>query len=85
VAHARSVWHDKVLWVNFPTSVLLASTEVVEAQTRQLLREAASGIRFMLGVTETLPEATWQQGLLAIMRVLNSEGQLSVPAGAIPA
>lgn len=76
VAHARSVWHDKVLWVNFPTSVLLEPVAEIESTTRQLLRESASGIRFMLGVTENLPQDRWQEGLLAILRVINAEGRL---------
>jgi hypothetical protein len=83
VAHARSVWHDKVLWVSFPSTTLAGPPAEVEAETRQLLREAASGIRFMLGFAELLPSAPWQDGLLTVMRTVNAEGQLplSVTAG----
>ncbi|MEW6751499.1 MAG: hypothetical protein AB1505_11060 [Candidatus Latescibacterota bacterium] len=77
VAHARSVWPDKVLWVNFPTSVHLRPVAEVEAVTRQLLREAASGLRFILGITENLPPDRWRESLPAILRVLNAHGQLS--------
>jgi hypothetical protein len=76
VAHARSVWPDKVLWTHFPTSVHLRPVAEVEAVARQLLREAASGIRFILGITETLPPDRWQETLPAIQRVVNACGQL---------
>ena len=76
VAHARTVWHDKVLWVNFPGSVQLEPLDRIEATTRQLLREAASGVRFAIGITENLPADRWQKNLDAIMQVINAEGRL---------
>ena len=75
VAQARSIWHDKILWTNFPPSVHLQPVSQVEATARQLLREAASGVRFLLGVTENLPADRWQDSLTAIMRAINAEAR----------
>jgi len=76
VAQARSVWHDKILWISFPTAVHLESREEIEAATRQYLREAASGVCFLFGAAENLPADRWQSDLEAIMRVINREGLL---------
>jgi hypothetical protein len=76
VAQARTVWHDKALWVNLPPTALFGSAEQVQETTCQLLREAASGIRFLLGVTAGLPADRWQQNLLAMVHAVNAAGPL---------
>ncbi|MHB0875618.1 MAG: hypothetical protein ACYC5O_06210 [Anaerolineae bacterium] len=76
VAEARAAWPDKVLWINFPSSVHLDSIETIEATTRQLLREAAPGDRFLIGITEDVPADRWQGNFAAILRVINQEGRL---------
>ncbi|MBT4502730.1 MAG: hypothetical protein HOC74_33670 [Gemmatimonadetes bacterium] len=76
VAQARSVWHDKLLWIHFPPTAHLDPVAEIEDATRQLLREAASGMRFLIGTAESLPEQNWQEALFAIMKIINTEGQL---------
>jgi len=80
VAEARLAWPDKVLWINFPSSVHLESIEAIEATTRQILREAAPGDRFLIGITEDVPEDRWQANLAAILRVIRERGRLPVQA-----
>ncbi|PKO23835.1 MAG: hypothetical protein CVU38_01810 [Chloroflexi bacterium HGW-Chloroflexi-1] len=74
VAEARRMWPDKVLWINFPSSVHLAEPSVIEETTRQILKEAAPGDRFLLGITEDVPPDRWQQNFSIISRVINTEG-----------
>ncbi|MBI3944922.1 MAG: hypothetical protein HY321_03315 [Armatimonadetes bacterium] len=81
LADARRAWPDKALWINFPSSVHLSSIETIEATTRRLLREAAPGDRFLVGITEDVPEERWRGNFLAISRVLNSEGRLPGAGG----
>ena len=76
VAEARTAWPDKVLWANFPTSVHQQPDETIEGTARQILFEAASGDRFMLGITERVPPDRWQDSLSAISRVLDNSGPL---------
>jgi hypothetical protein len=76
VAQARTVWHDKALWVTFPPTALHGSVDQVRETALQLLREAASGVRFLLGVTEGLPADRWQPNLLAMMHTINDAGPL---------
>ena len=76
VAEARAAWPGKVLWINFPSSVHLQPPEQVEAMTRRLLDEARPGDRFLVSITEDVPEDKWQQSYQAINRVLITEGGL---------
>jgi hypothetical protein len=55
VTEARRTWPNKALLVNFPSSVHLQGKSQVQATTEALLREAAPGDRFALGVLEDVP------------------------------
>ncbi len=79
VAQARTVWHDKVLWTSVPRSAYLHSAAKVEVMIRQLLRESASGIRFIIGAGDNLPGERWAETLLAVIRAINAEGGLPPP------
>ena len=77
-AEARAAWPEKVLWINFPSSVHLQNLEAIEDMTRQILREAAPGNGFLIGITEDLPAGRWQQNYQAILRVCNAEGRTPI-------
>ncbi|MCD6352108.1 MAG: hypothetical protein J7M26_08305 [Armatimonadetes bacterium] len=80
MAEAREIWRDKVLWINFPSSVHTQSVEQVEETTRQLLRDVVPGDRFIVSITEDVPEHRWRENFLAISRVLDTEGRLPLSA-----
>lgn len=80
MADAREVWADKVLWINYPSSVHLSSIETIEEVTRQILRDAAPGDRLLVGITEDVPEDRWRENFLAISRVLDTDGRTPVAA-----
>jgi hypothetical protein len=71
LADALAAWPDKVLWINFPSSLHLADNLTIEATTRSLVREASPGNRFILGVTEDIPEDCWRRSLAAIAHGLD--------------
>ena len=68
---ALKAWPDKVLWINFPSSVHLASVEKIKRTTRELIEAAAGTNRLIIGITEDIPEDRWQESLLAISEVIN--------------
>jgi len=78
LAEAREMWPGKVLFINFPSSVHLASAEVIEETTKQLLREAAPGDRFIVGITENVPDSRWRESFYTILRTLNEYGKLPI-------
>jgi hypothetical protein len=55
VAEARATWPDKILWINFLSTVHLQEPSAVEAATRQILEEVSSGHGFLIGVMENGP------------------------------
>ena len=73
VAEALAAWPDKVLWINFPSSLHLARIETIEQATRQIIREAAPGNRLIIGITEDIPPDRWQANMLAIARTIREE------------
>ena len=78
VRDALDLWQGKFLWLNFPSSVHLASIPAIEEATRELIRQAAPGDRFIVGITEDIPADRWQQNMLAVSRVIGEEGRLPV-------
>ena len=67
LAEAREAWPDKVLWLNFPSSVHLRPDAEVEQATVDLLNELDSCEGVIMGITEDIPENRWQGSCRAIM------------------
>jgi len=78
VGEARDAWPDKILWVNFPSSVHLESPERIRQTTLQVLSEAAPGDRFLMGVTEDIPESARQSSLNVILQTISEHGALPI-------
>jgi hypothetical protein len=70
VADARAAWPDKVLWINYPSSLHLAPPERIREATLRLVSEAATGTRFIVGITEDIPDPAWRTSLPAIAGAL---------------
>ncbi len=71
LSDALAAWPGKFLWINFPSSVHLRSIEEIERTTRELIEAARPGNRFIMGITEDIPEDRWQGNLQAISRAVN--------------
>jgi hypothetical protein len=67
LSEAREAWPDKVLWLNFPSSVHLKSPPEIEKTTVELLNEVQRIDGIIIGITEDMPEGRWQQNCVAIM------------------
>jgi hypothetical protein len=72
VSDALEAWPDKVLWINFPSSVHLQSAEEIERVTLDILEQAKPGDRLIMGVTEDVPTDHWRKSFSIISRVLNT-------------
>lgn len=72
IEDAFNVWHDKILWINFPSSVHLCSVKEIEKTTQHIIN-ASRGHRLIMGITEDIPQDRWQENLLAISREINSQ------------
>ncbi len=72
LAEARRAWPEKVLWINFPSSVHLASLETIRKTTHNLLAQAGTTENFIMAITEDIPDNLWRANLLEISKVLSS-------------
>lgn len=70
LAEARQAWPDKVLWINFPSAIHIESNEVVRQTTRDLLNQLDPYDKFLMGITEDVPENRWRESFMAISDVL---------------
>jgi len=70
VKEARAFWPDKALWINFTSSMHVASPEAIEAHTRSLVAEAGTRRGFGISVTEDAPVEALERSLEVIARVL---------------
>jgi hypothetical protein len=71
VAQAHAFWPDKALWINFPSSLHLATAERIAAATRQILDEARPHKRFLVGITEDVPHDRWPVSFRVILDTIN--------------
>ncbi len=72
VREAKKCWLDKILWINFPSSVHMAKKKVIHETTKEIVKEAGSD-RVIIGNTENIPADHWFKSLSAITDVLNQE------------
>jgi len=78
VAEARKMWPGKVLFINFPSSVHLQKPDIIAETTKQILKEAAPGDRFIIGITENVPENRWRESFSIILRTIDKFGRLPI-------
>jgi uroporphyrinogen-III decarboxylase len=78
VAEARNIWPEKVLFINFPSAVHLEEPRVIEETTKQILKEAAPGDRFIIGITENVPDSRWRESFHTILKTVNKFGRLPI-------
>lgn len=78
VAEARKMWSGKVFFINFPSSVHIRKASVIEETTKQILKESAPGDRFIVGITENVPENRWRESFYTILKTINEFGKLPI-------
>jgi len=76
LAEARAAWPDKILWLNFPSSVHLRENAEVKQSTIDLLDEAGTIEGLIMGITEDMPPHRWQESCQAIMDGLEGHAEI---------
>jgi hypothetical protein len=67
---ARSRWGSKVIIANFPATICLLGQEAIERKMIEMLRQAAPGRGFMLGITENVKRDIFKDSLYQIGEVM---------------
>ena len=78
VAEARKMWKNKVLFINFPSSVHLQKADVIAETTKQILKESAPGNKLIIGIAENVPENRWRESFYTILKTINKFGKLPI-------
>ena len=66
LVEARDAWPDKVLWINFPSSLHRADDDEICATTQELVTSIDASQGLIMGVTETVPADRWAASFHAI-------------------
>jgi len=74
LTEARNAWKGKAIWANFPENVFLMGTEETVRYAVSLLREAAPGDDFLLGITEDIEPNIMEGSLSAVTETVNRHG-----------
>lgn len=69
---AKLAWPKKVLWINFPSSIHLASEDVIFNTTEKIMDESGSE-KVIIGITEDVPENKWQRNYQVIMDAIDKK------------
>jgi len=70
VTDAQREWPDKILWLNFTSSMHLASYDQIVSYTRELVDSLIDKSHILVGITENIPSYRWSESLPAILSVL---------------
>lgn len=75
LAQAHKAWPDKVLWINFPSSIHLQPDERVASAAVNMLDELSDVKGIIIGITEDIPSDRWQGSCTAIMNGLDRHAE----------
>ncbi len=70
---ARRIWKDKVLWLNFPSSLHLKKDEEVEKATLEMFQNIDDKSGIIMGITEDMPP---ERGLFSCRAIMNGLASL---------
>jgi hypothetical protein len=74
VRDARAAWPGKALWINYPCHWHLRSEREIFDGAAQMIREAAPGDGFIIGITEDVPDDRWRGNYRAIVDAIDAGG-----------
>jgi hypothetical protein len=79
VKDALRKWEEKVIWINFPGTVLANHDyDSVKQYTLDLIGSTAPGDRFIIGCTESFPFESWEMSFAAISEALKEKGKYPI-------
>lgn len=85
ISEARDAWKDKVIWMNFPGTIISKNDEIDTREfTLDLLKSIAPGDRFLIGCTEIFPMDNWPGIFNQVCRILNQYGKYPIKPNNIP-
>lgn len=75
VAQAAAMWPDKRLWVNFPSSIHIASPTQIRATADEILAAAGHSGRLQIQISENMPPDAWRTSFPIIVDAISAYGK----------
>ena len=72
---------DKVMWINYTSCFHVAGPDAVREHTLDLLRQSYPGDRFLISITENIPDEVRKESLATIAQTLLEKGSLPLRLG----
>lgn len=81
-AQAVSMWPDKRLLLNFPSSVHLSEPDIIYLKAQQILGEAGDSGRLWIQISENVPPGVWKKSFPQIVQAIKEFGppKMSMPS-----
>lgn len=74
VSEAKKLWPNKVIWINYPGSIIVKNcSKTVNDYTVNLIKNIASGGKFLLGFTENFPLNIFNDNFKSIINILSKK------------
>lgn len=75
VSKAVKSWGDKVIWINFPGTMLATSdSQTIEEYTKKIIKSIPDDKNILIGCTETYPIERWDMAFNAILSAIKKYG-----------
>lgn len=73
-ARAAAMWPEKRLWLNFPSSIHIASRDQIHAIAETILAEAGHTGRLQIQISENMPPGAWRTSFPIIVDAIEAFG-----------
>lgn len=73
---AKKEWDEKVIIINYPSSIHIKEERKIKDFTNKLIKEAYPGDRFIINITENVPSFYWEKSFKIINQTLIEYGEV---------
>ncbi len=73
---AKDIWGNKIIVINFPSSIHLKNEKEIENFTEKLIEQVYPCDKFIINITENVPGKYWEKSFKIINDVLNKYGEV---------
>ncbi|MFN4226602.1 MAG: uroporphyrinogen decarboxylase family protein [Candidatus Ratteibacteria bacterium] len=73
---AKNLWNNKIIIINYPSSVHIKKEEEIRKITKNLIEESYPSDKFIINITENIPSQHWKKSLKIINEILIKYGEV---------
>ena len=77
-AEAKAAWGDKIIWINFPGTVMMWEPQEIRKYTVDLLKSIAPGDGFVMSMNDSSPHDARLEAIKVITEVMDKYGSYPI-------